>query len=222
MNPTHIFVRMPTHANNIEITAHNAARSICALHDVEQGAEMPPAADFRSLLVNFLNPKWIPPAGRDTLCLNIHPAPPKYPGVGGITRALLDAPTFGTIAYGVTVHEVDATYDTGRILGVWPCTLVQNMTLPTAHRCVLGACVTALNDVLTAFRLNEKLPAHVCEFDDWATENYMRRDQFEAEYLTTELPSVTPLGPRLQATVYPGRPGPYLMYGGHKYKVERE
>ena len=47
-------------------------------------------------------------------CVNLHPAPPKYPGVGGINFALY----LGDKEFGVTVHLMNEKIDNGKILDV--------------------------------------------------------------------------------------------------------
>ena len=49
-------------------------------------------------------------------CINIHPAPPKYPGVGGLNHALYNNEKF----FGVTIHLMNSQIDDGRILNVIP------------------------------------------------------------------------------------------------------
>ena len=46
--------------------------------------------------------------------INFHPGPPRYPGVGSVTRALLDE----AADFGVTAHRMDEKPDTGEILAV--------------------------------------------------------------------------------------------------------
>jgi methionyl-tRNA formyltransferase len=47
-------------------------------------------------------------------CINLHPALPKYPGVGGINRALYEEEA----TFGITVHLMNNRIDNGRILEV--------------------------------------------------------------------------------------------------------
>ena len=49
-------------------------------------------------------------------CINIHPAPPKYPGVGGLNHALYNNEN----CFGVTVHLMNTLIDDGKILDVVP------------------------------------------------------------------------------------------------------
>jgi len=46
--------------------------------------------------------------------INFHPGPPRYPGVGSVTRALLDE----VAEFGVTAHRMDEKPDTGEILAM--------------------------------------------------------------------------------------------------------
>jgi methionyl-tRNA formyltransferase len=65
---------------------------------------------------NFLSPvvlerKLMEAAG---CCVNFHPGPPEYPGVGGASYALFD----GVMIYGATAHMMEEKVDAGRILEV--------------------------------------------------------------------------------------------------------
>lgn len=85
------------------------------LHHTRAGRTLidePVAADW---LINFLSAPRVPAAvlARYT-ALNIHPAPPEYPGVGSASLALYD----GRKDHGVTLHLMDAEIDHGSILSV--------------------------------------------------------------------------------------------------------
>ncbi len=47
-------------------------------------------------------------------CINLHPAPPKYPGIGGINFALYN----NEKSFGVTIHLMNKHIDNGKILDV--------------------------------------------------------------------------------------------------------
>ena len=70
------------------------------------------------LVVSFLFPKIIRPPLIElprVACLNFHPAPlPDLRGLGGFNVAILE----GLAEYGVSVHHVDETLDTGDIVEV--------------------------------------------------------------------------------------------------------
>ena len=52
-------------------------------------------------------------------CINLHPAPPKYPGIGGLNHALYNNES----RFGITVHLMNVHIDDGKILDVIPFSL---------------------------------------------------------------------------------------------------
>jgi methionyl-tRNA formyltransferase len=68
-------------------------------------------------LFSLLSPVIVPPELLDNAavaCINFHPAPPEYPGVGACSYALYDDAT----SFGVTAHLMSARVDSGAILAV--------------------------------------------------------------------------------------------------------
>ena len=69
------------------------------------------------LIISYLS-RWVVPAdvlgAARVAAINLHPAPPEYPGIGCINFALYDEVT----QYGVTCHHMAPTVDTGPIIAV--------------------------------------------------------------------------------------------------------
>lgn len=84
------------------------------------------------LIVSYCS-RWIVPQAlldNARLSLNFHPAPPEYPGIGGLNWAIYEGdPTFG-----VTCHEMDAKVDAGRILEVRDFPLLETDDVPELFR----------------------------------------------------------------------------------------
>lgn len=90
---------------------------------LEQGDAFPGAlaADLRrnavDLLISYLNPVIVPEVALEAVriaAVNIHPAPPEWPGVGCVSYALFE----GDREFGVTAHLMTENVDGGPIIRV--------------------------------------------------------------------------------------------------------
>lgn len=61
-------------------------------------------------------------------CLNIHPAPPEYPGIGGINWAIYN----GDKDFGLTLHVMNQKIDQGKIIDVIRFRLTPNINVTQA------------------------------------------------------------------------------------------
>lgn len=74
-------------------------------------------SDWRGDLILSYCSRWIVPQwllDRASIALNFHPAPPEYPGIGGLNWALYD----GDETFGVTCHHMAGRVDAGPIVEV--------------------------------------------------------------------------------------------------------
>lgn len=82
------------------------------------GDPLPEAlSDWRGDVILSYCSRWIVPQwllDRASLSLNFHPAPPEYPGIGGLNWALYD----GDASFGVTCHHMAAKVDSGPVVQV--------------------------------------------------------------------------------------------------------
>lgn len=88
-----------------------------ALHG-NWGEPLPQAArDWQGDLVISYCSRWIVPEDllrRAGMAINFHPAPPEFPGIGGLNWALYESRE----TFGVTCHEMTPVVDAGRLLEI--------------------------------------------------------------------------------------------------------
>jgi methionyl-tRNA formyltransferase len=163
-------------------------------------------------------------------CLNVHPAPPAYPGVGAPSRALLS----GDQTFGVTVHRMMEGFDDGPI--VWTLTFDVDRAwgVVQLHRAAELRALEALEYVLA--RLTEWHPTRFDELKDrrmvwleffdhgsvakWGL--YWSRKDLDAA-LTLDLSGTASdenVARHARAFAYPGKPGPWLQAGGRRWRLD--
>lgn len=89
-----------------------------ASHSGHWGSSIPEEIEWwrGDLVISYLA-RWIVPASviaSAPIAINFHPAPPKYPGIGGTNWALYE----GESEFGVTCHKMTAEVDAGPIVAV--------------------------------------------------------------------------------------------------------
>jgi methionyl-tRNA formyltransferase len=146
-------------------------------------------------------------------CVNIHPAPPEYPGVGSASRALYDQQS----QYGVTAHLMDEKVDAGRILKVRRFPILQSDTCETLdHRARLQA-LGLLEEVMDHCSRRE-------DFGDCAetwTGAAMTRKQFE-KWMTVSIDaSEDEVRKKVRALSHSTLLGPYVVVHGHRFGYRR-
>lgn len=149
--------------------------------------------------------------------VNIHPAPPEYPGVGVATRALLD----GAKTFGVTVHRISAELDKGKILHV------ERFDIPEGVSCDELYAMAEQKAVALVPFVVEKMATYGVDWPDapdvkWG--EYVGRAAFD-RMLGVELDyefddrdvSVRIVDRLVKAARHPDKPGPYVRIGQHKF-----
>ena len=101
--------------------------------------------------------------------VNIHPAPPKYRGIGGYYYSINN----GDKEYGVTVHHMDAEIDHGNIIEVleFPIDLWDNPETIKEKAAVY--CLIALTNLLRYLFNGMSLPSSKIE---WFSKLYTRKE----------------------------------------------
>jgi methionyl-tRNA formyltransferase len=111
----------------------------------------------------------------DCKCINIHPAPPQYPGVGGINYALYN----GDKEFGVTVHLMNEDIDRGLILDVMKFPLPEGESVERANILIASRRIKKLQEVIHEITNSgfhafcTKQRKHTFK---WATNIYKRKD----------------------------------------------
>lgn len=104
-------------ADRIAAKCRTAFGDVTALHG-DWGQPFPAAAaDWSGDIILSYCSRWIVPQwllDRASIALNFHPAPPEYPGIGGLNWALYE----GRDTFGVTCHHMVRKVDAGPIVEV--------------------------------------------------------------------------------------------------------
>lgn len=113
----------------------------------------------------------------DNRCINVHPAPPSYPGVGGINWAIYE----GKLDFGITVHKMNNKIDDGKIIDFFPVQLNKETNIELASEILLVKRVKIIDHIIkeissTSFSRycrKKKVPkSHL----SWGEKHYMRKD----------------------------------------------
>ncbi len=163
-----------------------------------------------SRLISFLYPKVIP-AHVLNLCagrFNFHPGPPEYPGIGCYNFALYD----GATTYGSTLHIMEATPDTGKILAVDHFEIAKNETVESLRN---RTCSRML--LLLAEFLRGRIPILTgLGVTEWDRKPYTRAELDALCELTPDMDAAE-MHRRIRATTYPGKPGAVLKINGLEF-----
>lgn len=202
----------------------HAINSMGVVSSITHPATVPPARFY----VNFLTRwKFTHP---DVLArgLNIHPGPPRYPGVGAPSRAILN----GDKDFGVTLHRITAEFDAGRILHEMTFDIYETWSVEQLHRTAELRSLEMLNVALA--RLTEW---HSVEYDKRA-DNWFERDvgmRWDKYWSRKDLEDALTLdldddaydedgtfrvNRHVNALAYPGKLGPYLIAGGRRWRLD--
>lgn len=104
-------------ADRIAAKCRKAFPDVTALHG-DWGQALPAeAAEWSGDIILSYCSRWIVPQcllGRASIALNFHPAPPEFPGIGGLNWALYEERD----SFGVTCHHMVRKVDAGPIVEV--------------------------------------------------------------------------------------------------------
>lgn len=165
------------------------------------------------VIISYMSP-WIVPeallARARIASINFHPGPPEYPGTGCTNFALYH----GEREYGVTVHHLDPTADTGRIIAVrrFPCRECDSVWDLT-HRSYQHL-TQLFVEVIGQFVSTGTLPK---SSERWGRRPYRRSELEELCRISPDMPKGE-VDRRIRATTFPGMPGAYVEIGGHTFE----
>lgn len=132
-------------------------------------------------------------------CINIHPAPPCYPGVGGINWALYKNET----EFAVTVHIMNEKIDSGQILDVFWFKLQDSFGIEQANQLLfeirrdcLQRLITNLNEVSFTDFISAKTP----NVERWGNKIFWRHElDSMQELILDEISEISELKKRIRA-----------------------
>lgn len=159
--------------------------------------------------------------------INFHPAPPKYPGIGGYNFAIWN----GDKDYGVMVHEMDEKVDSGTIYDVISFSISKEETVKSLKEKSMDYLFLLFKGIVNDIKENYSI-RHNNGLWKWHTPLYTRADFQKAceinilDYINQvsydcelELDSED-LERHIRAFYFSGaRDGPYFMINGKRYLV---
>jgi methionyl-tRNA formyltransferase len=167
-------------------------------------------------LFSFLSSVIVPTEALNAvkLAINFHPAPPRWPGIGGASYALYHSDK----EFGVTAHVMMPLVDSGAILRVdrfpiLPTDDEQSLLDRASHRALsllydVGSELALAGTVSPSGDEWERRPMTMRQFRDWMTLSTSDdRDDVER---------------KIRAVRHPNLPGPFLEFHGHRFAYVRD
>jgi len=168
-------------------------------------------------IVSYLSP-WIIPEyllNRATkACINFHPGPPEYPGIGCTNFAIYEkADTFGA-----TCHNMNPKVDTGQLIAVRRFPLYESDTVYSLTLRCYGYILALFYEIMSLILDDKELP----QLDDnWKRQPYKRQELDELCRITPDM-SEDEIKKRVKAVTFPNAPGAYIEIDGMKFNYETE
>lgn len=145
--------------------------------------------------------------------INFHPAPPKYPGIGGYNYAIWNEDK----EYGVTCHYMDEELDHGKIIRVYPVDIYKTDTINTLKNRSITMLKTLFYSIIWAILNND---GFVTEYNGkWGT--YKNKKNFQEfcnlTYIIDKMDRIV-LEKKLRATYFKGAKDlPCIEVNGKKW-----
>ncbi len=164
-------------------------------------------------VISFVSP-WIVPqpllAAAQKAALNFHPGPPAYPGTGCYNFALYE----GAKRYGVTVHHMRETVDTGDIVmtsyfDVSPFETVETMKLKSMNHLLF-----CFERIMAYIAADDPLPV---SRERWLRKPFTRKEMYALFEIDPDRDDETEIGRRIRAATYPSSNGAYVTVGGRRF-----
>lgn len=162
------------------------------------------------LAVSFLSRRILRGRALEIPNVNFHPAPPEYPGVGGASRALYD----GAEIFGATAHAMVEDVDAGPIYDVRRIEIRRPETCASLFARAEVACLDLLAGVAETLQHDTLQPSPIYKW----TGKAMKRAEFN-EWLVLDRDDPVKFARKLDATVHPTLPGPYVVVRGHRFAL---
>ena len=140
--------------------------------------------------------------------INFHTGPPRWPGRGSCSMALLH----GDKDFGVTAHLMTPQVDAGPIIAVKRFAIDPSWSCRDLHQATLGHVPSLVSDVVHTMRKNDW---RVPKSDGWAWE---RKAVTKAEFdAAMEIADPSEADTKIRAFAHPEKPGPYVKVSGRKF-----
>lgn len=143
-------------------------------------------------------------------CLNFHPGPPEYPGIGCTNFAIYN----GETTFGVTCHHMAGRVDSGAIVAVRRFPLLLTDTVYSLTQRCYDHIDELFGEVVSEIVRGRPLPKSQ---ETWTRRPYTRK---ELNALCRIEPDMTAeeVRRRVRAVTFPGAPGAYLEIAGLRFE----
>jgi methionyl-tRNA formyltransferase len=166
------------------------------------------------ILISFIS-SWIYPqsllSNAAVAAINFHPGSPEYPGTGCTNFAVYNAEK----EYGITFHHMNATVDSGSIIGVKRFAIQEEDTVYSITQHCYKLIEESFYEVMDCFLQNKPLPV---TNEQWKRKPYTRKQLDELCTITTDM-SEAEIERRIKATTYK-TPWAFTRIGNHIFKLQ--
>lgn len=146
--------------------------------------------------------------------INFHTAPPKWPGRGSCSFAILE----GDESFGVTAHLMTEKIDAGAILRVIQFPVGPTETAHSLHMKTLDKIPALARAAVSALAKNDWKPKPLDE--RWEKPPLKQADLAQHMRINSVAESYEEIDRKVRAFTYPGKPGPYVELNGHVFRYE--
>lgn len=138
------------------------------------------------LIISYLS-RWIIPESvlksAGEAAINFHPAPPEYPGIGGLNFALYE----GAKTFGVTCHHMLPAVDAGPIISTQRFPIHQNDSVETLHMRTATVLHQLFYEIILLLEKDQPLPQ---THQSWSKTKTTRKDLDGLMKLTSDMTEV--------------------------------
>lgn len=142
--------------------------------------------------------------------INFHTAPPKWPGRGSCSMALLD----GDTEFGATAHLMEAVVDSGAILRVLRFPIEDNDDAESLRERTLRIIPNLASELINDLEQNSWRPSPSGE--SWLRKAIRQKDVIKMMRID-ETDSEETLQRKIKAFAHSQKPGPFIERAGHRF-----
>ena len=185
----------------------------CQIYCSEWGQKFPEELESWTgdYIISFLS-RWIIPQKILTLakreCLNFHPGPPEYPGIGCTNFAIYERAS----QFGVTCHRMESKVDTGDIISTKKFPIDANETIENLHNKTRHALLTLFIDIIQKLSENKSLTSSP---ENWTREPFTRHQLNELAQICFSM-TADEVNRRIRATSFKNWQ-PYIEFHGFRF-----
>lgn len=169
------------------------------------------------IVISYLSP-WIIPneilEKKRLWNINLHPAPPEYPGIGCFNFALYNEEK----KYGVTAHHMAEKVDTGKIIAVKRFPILESDSVYSLSIKSYGHMLSLFFEIVDSIITSRFLPE---THEMWKRKPYTRKELEELCMISPDMKE-DEIKKRIRATTYPHMPGAYIELAGYKFEYTPE